>query len=60
MSIYVTCYSCSTIDECKECGQEVEIEGIRYNLDDFEHQKSVDALLHGMCPVCGSFSTEVE
>ena len=60
MPIIVTCYGCSTIEECKTCGQEVEIEGITYDLDDFEQQKQVDSVLYGLCPVCGSHRVEVQ
>ena len=60
MVLKVTCYECIELKECPTCKQEWEVEGVTYNLDDFEHQDQVDSVLYGVCPVCESHRIEVE
>ena len=54
----ITCYACSTIEECQTCGQEVEKEGITYNLSDYDLEIQAESVLYGTCPKCGSHRTD--
>ncbi len=58
MTTKITCFACSTISECKECGQEVEKEGITYDILDYPEDVQWESTLHGSCPECGSLRTE--
>jgi hypothetical protein len=58
MPTKLTCFACSTITECECCGQEVEVEGITYDLLDYDLEIQGEAVIHGTCPECGSHRTE--
>jgi len=57
--IKITCYSCGREEECGECGRDMWVEGITYDLDDFTLEKQADAIVLHICPVCGSYRTEM-
>ena len=46
------------ISECPHCGQEMEEEGVTYDLLDYPEEIQWESTLHGSCPECGSLRTE--
>ena len=55
----VTCYACVTIEECCECGQEVEREGVTYTYEEINNWKEwTKCVLYDICPVCLSHRVE--
>ena len=59
MPTKITCFACSTISECPHCGQEMEVEGVTYDMLDFPLEVQMEAVMYGHCPECGSYRTEM-
>ena len=58
MPTKLTCFACSTIDECPTCGQKVEREGITYDLLNYDLEIQAECVVHSCCPECGSHRVE--
>ncbi len=58
MTTKITCFACSVISECPHCGEEMEQEGVTYDLLAYPEEVQWEFMLHGSCPECGSLRTE--
>jgi len=55
----ITCYNCGNEEECPTCGHLQWIEGVTYELESLTIEQQEDAVLRNLCPMCGSFRTEM-
>jgi len=55
----ITCYSCGQEEEGHSCGHVDWGEGITYDITEFPLDKQEDAVIHHLCPHCGSYRTEM-
>ena len=55
----ITCYNCGVEQDCPGCGRPEWIEGVTYELESLSMEKQEDAIIRHICPMCGSFRTEM-
>ena len=55
----ITCYNCGEEIDCPQCGKPEWVEGITYELESMTLEQQEDAILRNLCPICGSFRTEM-